>query len=240
MSNEVRHEGSWDSFDDLDKILESWEQRITAQNLRIAERFLSGTLHITILCRKAIYSPKLWVLDFVLEDIRKTEFRQPIGLSIDSLSDTQQHTVLTDVINLVEQRERASAFVRLQPVDLFYGLRMNQIFYSLSQGFVSGFILANRKTSSLQQFVGAVGGMGIGKMESQVIEGPSEIIDYIPSGSQGIERYLELDLLASVRESGLDISLSSRHLAVKLMKPSFHLDEILFGPFNLCADESVP
>jgi hypothetical protein len=74
---------------------------------------------------------------------------------------------------------------------------------------------------------------------NQMIQRPAQVTDNITSSGQAVEGDVEGIGLAWNGFERLNVQLSSRSVVVECVKPSLHITEILFGPLNLRANESV-
>jgi hypothetical protein len=79
------------------------------------------------------------------------------------------------------------ALVRLEPIDSFYCLGPHSFYFSKSFGFVSGFVLRNRKFDASTRFPS---GAEFHKLVSEMVERTPQIVNYIPGSRKDIEGQL--------------------------------------------------
>jgi hypothetical protein len=186
--------------------------------------------------RSSPYPEEIYVARFVKEAVI---FSTRCPIADDDLCDVENQPMLTKVVELVQKSKSfVSARVRLYGLDEFYGVRMNQFFYSLQTGFVTGLIVREREINVSKFIFGGVGSVSPNKLESKMVEGPDQIADDIPSSTQRIKgNLIGMDSPLRALER-LNLSLGAMGISAELVEGGFHIDQILFGPVNLCSDQS--
>lgn len=147
--------------------------------------------------------------------------------------------MFTKVVKLVEEPESfVTASVRLYSLDEFYGVRMNQMFYSVQSGFGTGFIFCEGEVNRSEGILGRTGVVCNYELISEVIKSANEVPDDISSGTQCIEGNM-INVVGTRRMfEGLDLAFSARGIAVKHIERDFHISQVLFGPLDLGIDQS--
>ncbi len=101
MRNEIGLERQDQSVNEINQLMQRWNQRITLRNLRLADRFLNVELHI--LLHLFIKPGEMWVACFEQE---RPRIVHPVSGEKTVMVSGQEGTVLVDVIELVNSPER--------------------------------------------------------------------------------------------------------------------------------------
>jgi len=228
--------------DNIDKVMQRWEQRIRPGNIRLADRFLNFNLNILLNVR--FDSGECGV--FCFHQISAIE---PIGSEKKIVGDGEQGTVLVDVVKLVDSPERIiPASVRFESVDSFFSLRPHSVYFSNLNGFVLGHALSNRKTDLPINGAGRqVGGADKNELLCEMIQGGSEIVNNVSGDANRVERKSRDSLKVGVanesdgvwRDTRLWISMDYCRVC-KGKNLGCEITEMLLGPFNLYLNENEP
>jgi hypothetical protein len=99
-------------FHSIDQLMQRWEHRIMARNLRLAQRFLNLELHI-LLHLRVIETGVVWGV--LLEKEVSTE---PVGVEKVVMGEREQCSMLIDAVKFVDAPERiVPAFVWFEPIE---------------------------------------------------------------------------------------------------------------------------
>ena len=121
--------------------MQRWELRIRPGNIRLAHRFLN--FNPNTLLDVGLNFGESWIFCF-----HQISTGEPIRREQEIVRNRKQGTVLVDIVKFVDSPERiVSAFVRLEPVDSFFGFRPHSIYFSSLNGFVLGRTLGDRKSN---------------------------------------------------------------------------------------------
>ena len=220
------------SVNEIHELMEFWKQRITLDNLRLSERFLSGQLSILIHLRP-INSGEMRVVEFVSKPLRHTQFANPFCMTEHILTDCKYEPVFSDVVKIIEFPERVvPLFVRLAGVKNFHCVRADSLYFSSLGRFVTSLVVTNRKRAPLEHLRIGIRRVDIDKLENQMIQSATQIADDIRGGAESVE--CDPDGVGITNEYMRDIRIviGGTHVSVEFLKPSFHVSEVLLGPFN--------
>ena len=120
-------------INEVDKLMQAWDQRIRFGNLRLAERFLNFDLNILLHLR--FDSGEEGILGF-----HQISSAIPIGSKEKVVSQGKEGTVLVDVVKLVDSPERIiPTFVWFEPVDCLNSLQKHSLYFflGLSASYIS-------------------------------------------------------------------------------------------------------
>lgn len=235
MRSQIRQEILDKAINNCNQVMQGWEQRFRLSSPNFAERFDSGRQDVIIHLRSSPNPEEIYVARFVKEAVLLST-RSPIAY--DDLCDIQDQPVLTKIVELVKQtKSLVTARVRLYALDEFYGVRMNQLFYSLQTGFVTGLIVREREINVPKVVFGGVGSVIPNKLESKMVKSPYQVADAISSSTQRIKGNL-IGVDSPVRAlERLNLSLGAMGISAELVEGGFHIDQVLFGPLDLGANQ---
>jgi hypothetical protein len=225
--------------------MQRWEHRITARNLRLAQRFLNLELHILLHLRVIKTSIGWGIL------LEKEIPIEPVGMQEKVMGKREQRSMLINAVKFVDAPERViPTFVWFEPIESFYDLWPDTIYNSGLAGFVTSEILANRKVVLLGNSAPA----DQEQVAHQVIEGASQIVRdvacssehfggearHISAGIGGGEALLEFERGFVRRAIGtLQVSIGDNYVSALCgQNVGCEIMEVLFGPLNFYADQN--
>jgi len=219
--------------------MKGWEHRFTPSRPEFAQRFLSGRQNIILHFRTREDSAELWAAVFQQVFNRNTIPGVPICGANNISLHREQQAVLTEVIQLMQPKKRfVSALVRLERIKEFYRLRPEELFVTLEGFFVTGFALANWEVDPPKLPFCGLRTMRFRHLIGQMVQGSAQVMNDISSSGERVER----DEVGEERPwrllSGLHLHLHARKIVAASDKNRLHLEEILFGPLNLCTDQN--
>lgn len=258
---EQRREQLDKSLNKLDKLMQRWDERLTLDNLALAERYLKGELriHVHLLWASeefcAIFERKLPVSgpDW---DAGRGNFGgvdpQPTGgsASADSAevdyevsvcaADGEQEFVFVRDVELMEPPKRAvPSVVRFGGLDKVHRRLRRSLYLSRRTGFKSigggGRALEHGKSGVGLDFFP----FGTNQLADQKIEGGSKVVDGIADDGAPPERGLRRNLDLENALAGLRLVVGNDFIGFALPEPfnqRFEVADVLFGPFDLDPD----
>jgi hypothetical protein len=232
-------------FHSVDQLMQRWEQRITARNLRLAERFLNLELHILLLLR-IVESGIVWGV--LLE---KEIAADPVSVKKKVVDKRKQGSVLFDTVKLVDSPERIiPAFVWLEPIEVFYDLWPNAIYHSGLTGFVTSKALRDRKAVLFSDLVPSEHQ----EVTHQMIKGGAQIVGNVASPSQNVggktrQIHKSFDCAQALLDAESDtvkrtvtesrVFLADNYVrAICGQNVGCQIIEVLFGPLNFYANQN--
>ena len=232
MLSQDRQEPVNQSVNEIHELMELWKQRITPDNLRLSERFLDGQLSILIHLRP-IDSSEMWVIELVSKPLRHTQFANPFCMTEHILADCKYEPVFSDIVEIVEFPKRVvPLFVRFASVKDFHCLGADSLYFSSLGRFVTGLVITNRKRAPLEHLRIGIRRVDIYKLENQMIQSATQIADDIRGGAESVECNPDGIGTPDKHVRDIRIAIGGAHLSVEFLKPSFHVSEVLLGPFN--------
>ena len=218
-------------LDNIHKLMERWEKRITLGNLRIAERFANSEIYLALHCTIKD-TGEMWVARF--DKVFGERSIDPIGGEQRILADGENGPVLVGVIQFENSPEcRVATMVRFERVDSFHGRNAHTLYLSSLVPFVTGHILCNREFDLAS---GRVAASYPYKLVCEVIERAPQVVDDVSGGSHGVEgksaEYLSLLRCLSAMKINL---CENRVQAVVPESQEFgvKITEMLLGPLDL-------
>ncbi len=237
----VRSDQEWleaknQTLHNIDVLLKRWEQRITLTNLGLVDRFFNLEIHIILHLRRKDTGEQWGVcIECPRADQVGHLIREPWGLEESILSDHKNKSVLVNIVQFMDTPERIiPAFVWFEPIDSFYRLWPDTLYFSSLLSFVSVGILRDRKLYSTG---GRFAVPNNRQLICEVVESTPQTMDDIPrcgENFKGINR-------ETLHVRGLRVILSNTHIQVFVPAREdypFEVTEVLFGPFNFYAKEN--
>jgi hypothetical protein len=259
--NQKRFETRNEVVDQIKHLLERFDQRLTLDNLRLAERYIESKLHLLVhFCIGGIDE------EFVACLQRKhtvigpeesfgevevlTEFIGPQPLHMCSHMGTQvkaaeggangkNQAVFIDIVKSVEDPERViPSLVWFDRVDRVYGTLPHALYFSGSFSFVYRGIVNNRKVDVLERPLPVCSHKD--QMISQMVQGAPEILENVTNNGGYSDRNIA-DAGQIINElSRLRIALGPDYIWLGIKEgsdPAFQVTDVLFGPFNFYPDK---
>lgn len=227
------------AFHISNELTQRWDERLTLNSLLIEKRFSRGQIHIIV--HVLIKSTgERWGLCFESSRFQQEPLISVSWHDIDCvISNRQNGPVLVDNVQLMNlPKSCIPAVVWFQRIDEFYRFWPDALYFSSLDGFVSSFILRNRKTYSIGGFV-----IGSGNDESicQVVQGASEIVNYVPSDGEDRKVVDRQTSCAHKYLSALRIFIGEAQ--IKVLIPSgvqylLEVTEVIFGPFDFYTNQN--
>ena len=227
-----------DALHGIDKMVERWKNRITARNLRLADRFLELELQILL----HLFVKETGIVWGVLLE-KETAIGQPVGGQTDGMSERKEVSVLIDTVKLVDSPEvKVPAFVWFQPIHCFYDSWPDTLYYSGLTGFIPSHILRNREADLVCDLVPGHDD----KLTRQMVKRRPEVVGNVPDAGQYID--------GELRDCNGPIGGASRKAVAAFLSQcrvliaanyvrvlsgedvSCQVAEVLFGPLNFYAD----
>lgn len=235
MSPQERFKLKHQVFNEIDQLMERWEQRITPSNLRLADRFLNSDIHI-LLTFVLKDTGEVWVARLDKELLKPEKVVYPIGNKKRVSIDGEQHPMLIDVVEVMQEPERlVSTFVRFEPVDSFFRDRGHSLYFSNFVPLVSGAVLGNRKLCSQRRLLP----ISKNEMICQVVKGAPEIVNDITGCGDCVKGHSaeHLKLFKAMSACRVHLFQENLHLFVPdLSHLGIDFCEVLFGPLDLYAN----
>ncbi len=192
-SEEMPLELGDDAINQMRKLFEKWNDRITLDNLRLVERYLECEIEVLLhflandragnsaqLCAVIRNGAGEWHLKSKASGVCCAG-RQGDGSALIDISDSQQEMMLIADVELMKVQQLSGIrSIRLRGLDETYRSRMDSLYFSHVFKFAFGRTLINRKSRILGDCVL----VGQNQMARQVIQGTSEIVDRI-AGKEG-------------------------------------------------------
>jgi len=229
------------TLNEIQDLMERWEQRITLRNLRIADRFRQFEIGIA-LNFLVEDTGEVWVALLNEKCVEKVQSSDPFGSKNGVSIDRKESPVLVDVIELMKTPQRfISTSIRLERIDSFDSFRAHSLYFSSLVPFVSGSILRNRKFDLPTRWFATCANND--QLVCEVVKCGSEIVDNVSGCCDGVEGQLSHIRLILNQLTRLRIRISEDY--VKVIVPAngkFRLQiyELLLGPLNLYADQNQP
>ena len=212
--------------------MKRWEQRFRLSCPDFANRFQSGLQNVIVHLRPTPNPKEIYLVEYVKETSSLPVLSGTITHNM--AGDIQKQPVLIKVVELMQETKSfITAAVGLYTLDEFYGVRMDQMFYSLQSGFGTGSALREREVNRSEDILRCIRRVGHDELIGEVVEGSNEIADNISSGTQGIEGDMKGMDKARRVIAGLDLTLSATDITVKPVQGYFHVSQVLFGPLDL-------
>jgi len=220
------------AFHISDELVKRWNERLTLDSPFMKERFERGGIHI-ILHVLLKGTGERWGLCFESSRLQEKSLVKPLGDIDCILPNRQNGPVLVDNVQFVDSPKNCvPAVVWFQAIDQFYRFWPDALYFSCPHGFVSSFILRNRKSHSC-------GGLRVGRSDRQsicqVIESTSEIVDYVASDGEhreivDREIFSPVDYMSELRVLISETKIFA--LVPRSLQNFLEVTEILFGPFD--------
>ncbi len=229
MSLQNRKELVDNAVNNINDLMEKWNQRLTLQNLRLCSRFSSGDIDFIIRCMVK-ESVEVWVCSLSPEiPLESDSFKQNV------LPDRDNGLVFIDIANLVQSAECIiPTLVRFERINKPHRIGAHSLYFSSLGFFVCLGINCDWESRMLR------GGFPIGldKLPCEMIQRAPKIVHDVPGdgeqfkGANGIS-----SCVGQVSGKGkFAMTLSDDNCVVSVsegFRDSVELLEILFGPFNL-------
>ena len=265
-SCETRAEARNDPADQIGQMLDRFQQRLTVDNPRLAERYVKAEIHLLVhfsirgvdeqlvayLQRAEIIggpNKKGWQAG--MQATAHLPYRRAdMGSQVQALKaggNSDKQSMLVDVVKFVENPEIVSlpSFVWFDTVERVYGVLPQSLYFSLRTGFV---MVGIGVPVDVERGVLALAGetaAGADRQEVlvQVIERGSEVVSYVSSDDgdaqgDGIGAVDIVDQLARLR-----IALGSDFIWLGVEEGAgcaIQVSDVFFGPFNFRPDEREP
>jgi hypothetical protein len=226
-------------------MVERFKDRLSTENLRLAERYIN--LELKILVAFTIVSRGGKIDDFIADyQARPASLWKPQCISaiesvdaptFESKSHSDYEAMLVDYVKLVEFPERLiPSYVRLHTADEFLDLRTDSVYFSAFEGrcvLLGG--LTDRKHRSLVRGSAA----SFNKLPGQVIQGASNIMNSVADHESDVcrNRIDARDIKRCVENFRL--FLSAKRVGFRLAEIpdcDVQVTDVLFGPFNFKPD----
>lgn len=257
--SQERLEAGNDPVNKIRKLMEKWKNRLTLDNLRLAERYINGDLHFIAhltttdaleFCAvfekwdsRCFLNGELGGIEYWRIDPLFRHF-SPIPLSachpddnvLISGSAHEQQLVLVGNVEIVEQPEIVvPSVVRLQSVNETYRSLAHSLYLSRRIGFVFGSRFRDRETGLLSG--NAV--IGLNELPRQMVKGTPQIVDNIADNAGELGRNWRPNLDSIDPLCGMRASLGSDSIWFSFpegVEPSIKLADVVFGPFDFNPD----
>lgn len=232
--------------DKINKGAERIKNRLTLDNLRLAERYIKGRLQVLI---EFSLEGQNYVADFQRapelehqEPACATGREIPAGRGKGRLSQTsdrgEQSTVLVGNIEFVENPEQVpfATLVRFDFVNRFNDRSRRALYFSDSMVMVFRGGIVDRETSLLSRSVP----LSDNKLASEVIQGAPEVVNDIASDGTNFNRRSFDSRHIDRCTASLRIALGCKSIGFSIeesLPGNFQFREMLFGPFDLYQDE---
>jgi len=245
--------------DQVVEMLGRFQQRLTVNNPRLAERYIKSEIHLLIHFRVrgineefVAYLQRAEIIGRSEESLDKRngppdDFFKPTGSvspyieTLIARSNSNQQAVLVDIVKLMEYPKIVSppSFVWFERAQRVYSVLPHALYFSWKSGFV--FIGA-----PLDQKIGMKSRSGVVRTDekqllSQMVEGTPKVLDNVASDScetdrRGVHFGHIIDQLACLR-----IALSADCIRLGVEENTdcaIEVIDVLFGPFNFDLDKS--
>lgn len=262
--HKVRAERTDDTVDQLRRLMQHFENRLTLADPRLAERYDRGELdlllyfgvrgasdnHVAHLNRAGVGRVHEHI-HLRHDDLIAHRVLQHLGHHRSDVEagrmkvDHKQQAVFVGIVQFIEDPESVSlpTLVRFERQEVFDGTGGQSLYFSLQRGFVlRSSVLSTNKEGDIT--VGCRPGV-INQVEvlNQVVERGTQVLDNI-TGDDTEERVNLWDLGKAIDwASGLRIALDRESIQIGIeqcMDALFELREVMFGPFDLLPDHGQP
>jgi hypothetical protein len=231
-------------IDQINKVLERYQNRLTPDNLWLSERYVKGELRL-------IFHVKIASKNYVavlerFSSAGQAESGEPGATvknpDVGKLGDhcwhanecDEQSMVLVSNVRIVDGPEilALSTLVRFGSANRIYGTLRHALYSSIPLGIVFRGTLTDRE-SGIPGVGPAIGG---NELVGQVVKSASEVVNHVSSDEPDIGRR---DLEVSNFEEAISrrrIALGQDYIGVSIDEPipcDLQITEVLFGPFNL-------
>ncbi len=259
-SSEVRLESDNQVVNQLNEILERFNERLTLDNIRLGDRYIKGEVHLLIHIRLA---GKEYVADLQrLTELREAEFTEVCKANSARLPSAgnrkgclrhtnngcEQNMVLVGNVQSMEHPESHTlpTLVRFGCVNCIYSRLRHALYASMTLGFVFRGKLPDGKTDLTRFFDGkdesALGATNLNQLPREMVKGASEVVDNVASNKSEISgRVLDVgDIAFCVSRLRVFLESESIGFGFESEEPlacGCQVSEVLFGPFNLYPNE---
>jgi hypothetical protein len=264
LNERLRDEQVDDAVNKVREFGEKWNNRLTLDNLRLAERYLKVEIEILVhlLAGRETSKPNHFCA-IMCNEISRTgrnrangrfdvfsahEFTSSlndvdIGVSVSKAPSTQtigrneQEAMFVDVVKLLEYSEQfVPTLIRLDSFDSVYRARRDAIYYSSASGVLELGAGICKRESGL-----ASGEERIcnDKLPSQMVKGASQVLNRFSGDQRELNRNLAINLNSIDEYSGLRVGIAQNFVWVDFFEgtnPGVQITDVLFGPFYLCSD----
>jgi hypothetical protein len=242
-----------DAVNEIGQLMEKWKNRLTPDNLRIAERYIEGDIEILLhlQIQKATYPTKFCAIlnhcDSAGNRCRRAQGKAsgllgqwPVaenehsrGISI---ANNKQEAVFVDVVKIVENPEvKAPTIVRLESIYNTYRIRADSLYFSAVSRHIFGRSVVNREFG----FVVWPSSVLLNELPSQMVEATAQLVDRFTSNKREFDRWMLENPNFIDNVSGLRINVFSHSIGIGFAEgihPAFEITDVLFGPFDFRPD----
>ncbi len=233
-----------DAIHKMNQFMERYHQRLSSDNLRLAERYIKGELRLHVHFRQCLFPENYCAIlhgeNFSWKGLVPRE-RPVCGGKMEANlacadSDNSQEAVLVEVVKLMKSPEVVvTSLVRFGRVDELYRGAAHSLYFSRARGYVFLDRLANRIAASFG------GSLPVGKdqLVSQVVQGASQIVGCVSGDGGESMRNVGGDAELPGPVSSLRIVLSDDVVWASFKEGAcqdFKITDVLFGPFDFQPD----
>jgi hypothetical protein len=245
--SEERNELVDNAVNNIAKIMQKWDDRLTLGNLRLVERYLKGDIEVLIHFRESKSDVGEYCAVFKHAELAgchagdlnhdgSVSCIKDQGSVLDVARDHKQESMLVDVVKLVKYPDRiVPSFVRVDSPYRVYDNRVDALYFSKQRGFEFGGALRDWKIGCLS----GCSSIGFDKLPSQMVETASQSVKNF-SGNQCEDRRRSVDNFDFVgRFSGIRVLIDDQSIWVgspEHVDLGFEFMDVVFGPFNLRLD----
>ena len=249
-----------DVLDKLNKLMERWNDRLTMNNLRLAERYFKAKLHILVHFRVGgideefvAHLQRVQIVGGFKEQVELREDRQfprqlrhvpqDVGTDVNAPEgrpNGYQQAVLVGVIQFMEHPELMSlpTLVRLDRANRFYSGLRQALYFSGAIGFVFRGSVLNRKVDMAAGIAGCKRA-DHEELEREMVQGAAEAVNGVASENGEASRRVPdardiVDWFSRVR-----IALGPDFIRVGVEEcadDAIQVMDVLFGPFDFRPD----
>lgn len=245
--SEKRDELADDALDKMSQFMEQWNDQLTLDNLRLAERYLKGELELLVFFSLKGQRP---AKDFCAI-LQKNGFRpHPYGLSFPPSCNSQlsisgchryQEAVLVDVVQFMDSPQViVPSFVRAAFLDELYCGARNPLYFGIRTGFQflkevvgSGSTLEDWITDVSRGHIS----VSLNELPNEMIEGGSQIVKNISDEDRKSQGDLRAEMNPIDFLARFQIALGTDGIRTcfdERINPAFEIVDVFFGPFDFC------
>jgi hypothetical protein len=248
---EQRSEAGYDGVNQIRKLMQAWNDRLTLSNLRLPERYIKGDIELLIHLRakRAGYPTNFGaVLNYWNSGVReKRDWRAQLNECrlrgrlplherktgfANRIGDNEQESVLVEIVKFVEFPEAiVPTLVRVERINEIYGSRAHSLYFGANTGFVFGRSLVNGEIGLLVRSAA----VGLDKLPSEVVETAPKLVNGFSSENGEFQRRLANDTNLVNELMSLRVYIDNKSIVVGFEEgtgESFEVTDVLFGPFD--------
>ena len=239
-TSEKNRQPSKHVLDRLRKYIERWDNRITFDNLRLAERYVKSEIHIHVLFEVS-GNPEKFVAHFHRTP-SKLKYPPALKAFVDVLTSDKrnnQKAVFVDNVKLVETPKRVvPSFVWFDRVDSFYSRLPHGTYFSFLAELVSLGVTEDRKAYFPPRRVPL---FPDDKRVCEIVQGPPKVVDSVAQDGGKLQRNIPHARHIKNQIQHIRITLASDQIGLKIaaQKSSdcdIQVTDVLLGPFDFYTD----